>query len=283
MANTVIAIRSSGIASNTPSLGVIANGELSLNYADGILYYKTSANTLGSIQTATPGGLDQEVQFNDSGSFGGDSGLKYNKTTNTLTTDNVVVNQNVTSNLVTANTITVRTIEGDVIISGNIVPDADDTHFLGNTNFTFAAGHFDDLYVDGTIYVRAAVDLADDDRISFGTSQDVKLYYDGTLNQMNVELQGDSTRLKITDNNIDRFTFYKANGDFHATGNVVSQGVNLLTFAQSAFDKANTANVTAEAAYSKANTANVLAQNAYNAANSAATIADILALSIALG
>jgi hypothetical protein len=49
MANTVIAIRSSGTAAATPSLGVIANGELSINYADGILYYKTAANTLGSI------------------------------------------------------------------------------------------------------------------------------------------------------------------------------------------------------------------------------------------
>ena len=81
-----------------------------------------------------------------------------------------------------------------------------------------------------------------------------------------------------------------ANGAFDKanSANVLAQAAfdkantgNVL--AQSAFDKANTANVTAEAAYSKANTANVLAQNAYNAANSAATIADILALSIALG
>jgi hypothetical protein len=85
MANTTIAIRSSGIASNTPSLGVIANGELSINYADGILYYKTSSNTLGSIRTTQPAGLTTEIQFNDAGSFGSDSGLTYNKTTDTIT------------------------------------------------------------------------------------------------------------------------------------------------------------------------------------------------------
>lgn len=33
----------------------------------------------------TPGGSNTQVQFNDSGSFGGDAGLVYNKTTNTLT------------------------------------------------------------------------------------------------------------------------------------------------------------------------------------------------------
>ena len=69
MANTVIALRSSGVASNTPSLGVLANGELSLNFADGILYYKSSSNTLGSIRTTAVSGLTTEVQFNDAGSL----------------------------------------------------------------------------------------------------------------------------------------------------------------------------------------------------------------------
>ena len=37
----------------------------------------------------TPGGSDTQVQFNDASSFGGDSGLVYNKTTDTLTGVNV--------------------------------------------------------------------------------------------------------------------------------------------------------------------------------------------------
>ena len=84
MANTVIAIRSSGTTTRTPSLGVIANGELSLNYADGILYYKTSSNTLGSIRTTQPAGLTTEIQFNDAGAFGSSSSLNYNKTSGLL-------------------------------------------------------------------------------------------------------------------------------------------------------------------------------------------------------
>jgi hypothetical protein len=97
MSNTVIAIRQSGETGNTPSLGVLANGELALNYADGILYFKSASNTLGSIRTTQPSGLDTEVQFNDGGSFGGDSGFTYNKTTNELTLSGNVSAANVLS------------------------------------------------------------------------------------------------------------------------------------------------------------------------------------------
>ncbi len=37
--------------------------------------------------SVSPAGSDTQVQFNDGGAFGADSGLTYNKTTNTLTTD----------------------------------------------------------------------------------------------------------------------------------------------------------------------------------------------------
>ena len=89
MANTVIAIRSSGTAAATPSLGVIANGEISLNFADGIIYYKTSSNTLGSIRTTQPAGLTTEVQFNDAGSFGANSGFTFSKITGALTVKSI--------------------------------------------------------------------------------------------------------------------------------------------------------------------------------------------------
>ena len=89
MANTVIAVRSSGTAAATPSLGVIANGEIALNFADGIIYYKTSSNTLGSIRTTQPAGLTTEVQFNDAGSFGANSGFTFSKVTGALTVKSI--------------------------------------------------------------------------------------------------------------------------------------------------------------------------------------------------
>ena len=99
MANTVIALRSSGVTGNTPSLGVLANGELSLNFADGILYYKSSSNTLGSIRTTAVAGLTTEVQFNDAGVFGANANFTFNKSIATLNVKNI----NVSTNLVTAN------------------------------------------------------------------------------------------------------------------------------------------------------------------------------------
>ena len=188
MANTTIALRQSGATGNTPSLGVLANGELSINYADGIIYYKTAANALGSIRTTQPAGLTTEVQFNDAGSFGTDSNFTYNKSTDILT------------------------VGGGVIVAGiNVAPAL-------IANAAIAQGGFD------------------------------------KANTANITADASFTKANVA---------------------------NVL--AQAAFDKANTGNVLAQSAFDKANTANVLAQNAYNAANSAATIADILALSIALG
>ena len=47
-------------------------------------------NSTGGGGGGTPGGADTQVQFNDASSFGGDAGLLYNKTTDTLTGVNAV-------------------------------------------------------------------------------------------------------------------------------------------------------------------------------------------------
>lgn len=52
----------------------------------------------------TPGGANTQVQFNDSGSFGGDAGFTYDKNTNILTVDNITVNNNFIGNVAFANT-----------------------------------------------------------------------------------------------------------------------------------------------------------------------------------
>jgi hypothetical protein len=84
MANTVIQLRHSTLTGNVPS--TLANGEISINNRDGKFFYSTPA---GAIIThypyPGPAGLNQEVQFNDSGFLGSDSGLTYNKTTDVLT------------------------------------------------------------------------------------------------------------------------------------------------------------------------------------------------------
>ena len=121
MANTVIALRSSGVASNTPSLGVLANGELSLNFADGILYYKSSSNTLGSIRTTAVSGLTTEVQFNDAGAFGANANFTFNKTLATLNVKNINVSTNLVTANLTATSITTGTGVGGIIAGANVI------------------------------------------------------------------------------------------------------------------------------------------------------------------
>ena len=98
---SVIAVRSSSATGNQPSLGVIANGELSLNYADGIIYYKTASNTLGQIRTTQVSGSNQQVQFNDSGSFGSKSTFTFDKSIDTLSVTNITATNVNTTGLVT--------------------------------------------------------------------------------------------------------------------------------------------------------------------------------------
>jgi len=85
MANTIIELRRSNASGNVPSN--LANGEIAINTYDGKLFYRGGvSNTIQTIERFQgPAGLNQEVQFNDSGVLGADSGLTYNKTTDVLT------------------------------------------------------------------------------------------------------------------------------------------------------------------------------------------------------
>ena len=85
MANTVIELRRSNVSGNVPTS--LANGEIAINTYDGKLFYRGGvSNTIQTIERFQgPAGLNQEVQFNDSGVLGSDSGLTYNKATDVLT------------------------------------------------------------------------------------------------------------------------------------------------------------------------------------------------------
>ena len=84
MANTTIQLKHSTLTGNVPSS--LANGEISINSRDGKFFYSTPAGVVTThYPYPGPAGLNQEVQFNDSGVLGSDSGLTYNKTTDVLT------------------------------------------------------------------------------------------------------------------------------------------------------------------------------------------------------
>ena len=90
MANTVIQLKHSTEPGNVPSS--LANGEISINNRDGKFFYSTPANVvITHYPYPGPAGLNTEIQFNDSGVLGSDSGLTYNKTTDTLTVAGKVI------------------------------------------------------------------------------------------------------------------------------------------------------------------------------------------------
>jgi hypothetical protein len=93
MANTTLQIKHSTVAGNTPSS--LANGEIAINSRDGVLYYSTPSGTVTTLSAASgPAGLNKEIQFNDSGSLGGNNKLTFDKTTGEL-----VVNGTVRANI----------------------------------------------------------------------------------------------------------------------------------------------------------------------------------------
>lgn len=70
-----------------------------------------TSGTSGTSGNANPGGSNTQVQFNDAGSFGGDSGFTYNKTNDTVTITSV---SNTTPSLLIATTETTP-VDGDVL------------------------------------------------------------------------------------------------------------------------------------------------------------------------
>ena len=97
MANTVIQIKGSGVTGNVPS--TLQPGELAINYVDGKLFYGNQTNTPTLFDVITePAGLNGELQFNDSGSFGATANVKYDETTGELIVSQAsIAGQNVKS------------------------------------------------------------------------------------------------------------------------------------------------------------------------------------------
>ena len=85
MSNTIIQLRYSQQTGNVPTS--LANGEVAINTYDGKFFYRGGvSNTVQTIERYQgPAGLNGEIQFNDSGVLGSDSGLTYNKTTDVIT------------------------------------------------------------------------------------------------------------------------------------------------------------------------------------------------------
>ena len=95
------------IISNTAS--IIANG--SLGSAGQILTTNGSAMYWAAVTaSATPGGSNTYIQFNNSGAMGGNASFTYNTTTNTVSIGNTTVNTTINSSSIAGNTMFIGTV-----------------------------------------------------------------------------------------------------------------------------------------------------------------------------
>ena len=108
-----------------------------------------------------------------------------------------------------------RPIYAANVIGTNILPPTDNTGVVGNSSFTWNSGHFTNFTVDSTLNVRGAVDLADNDILRLGSSDDWEFFHNGSHNYMDLNVGN----LIIRDNTTTRFTFERTTGMLRIEGN----------------------------------------------------------------
>jgi len=153
MANTVIQLKHSTIQGNVPVS--LANGEISINTRDGKIFYADPTGTIQEFsEFSGPSGLNQEIQFNDSGVLGANSRLTFNKSTSVLT---VVGGAIQGANLIYANTFIANT--------GGYFEFADGSKQYTANSGSSAANSFGRIYTsNNTTFANATVST---DQITF--------------------------------------------------------------------------------------------------------------------
>ena len=156
--------------------------------------------TGGGGGNGTPGGANAQVQFNDAGTFGGDAGLTYNKTTDTLTAGTYVGSGSGLSAIAGANvTGTVANAAfATLAATANTVAGANVTGTVANANVSNTAG---------TVTTAAQPNIT-----STGTLTALSVSGNTNLTGANVSI-GNIANLKITGGNNGQFLQTDGNGN----------------------------------------------------------------------
>jgi len=205
-------------------------------------------NALVTVSSGgTPGGADTEVQFNDGGAFGGDSGFTYNKTTGTLTIDNISSSITNSLTLVGDDNVLITATGGQINLTGNgsvrfrsslsgNFGQLDATALTTARNFAFQDG-------DGTLAFLSDLPSGTDKHILYFDGDDnpvgaAGLTYDSTLGFIstglsalvdslsNFGIQVTATGTLITTSSSDRYITLTDG----SSGSSVLLGTDLLTF-----------------------------------------------------
>jgi len=280
MANTVIQLKHSTLTGNVPSS--LANGEISINSRDGKFFYSTPAGVVVThYPYPGPAGLNQEIQFNDSGVLGTNSGLTFSKTTGVFTAPIVASSNN-------GNGTNFKI--GDDAWIGD-VNSADTLRIAGQQNVNnayiiFGASNANTLGRAGTgplTYTGAFTAtgiLSGLELTSTQSSGDEGGQINLALAATNTSLSG-SVAIDIFQNRLRIFETGGTNrGVFidMANGASIGVGTNLLSSSTStdtfARTQANAAFIQANAAFLQANTPSNVANSAASYANSAFLVAN---------
>jgi hypothetical protein len=271
VANTRIQLKFSTVASNTPT--GLANGEIAINSADGKLYYRTPGGSITYLNATYPAGLTTEVQFNDAGVMGSNSGFTFAKSSQLLTVTgsaniggmNVV--PTITSAYAFANTVNIKT-DAAFTKANNALANTSGTVFNGDLKIG-SGGKLTVLPAGGDEGGEILLDKPPNGTLGGGVTIDA--YQD----KLRIFEQGGAARGVYID--LTQAAGGVATNLLNPTA--TPDAVARIT-ANAAFDKANSANILAQAAFNqansepigsgaftKANSANILAQAAFDSAN----------------
>jgi hypothetical protein len=271
MSNTIIQIRSSGIAGNVPA--TLQPGELAINYFDGQLFYGDSTSQSIPYATVTePAGLNGEIQFNDSGSFGSDATLSFDGTSKTLTVTNLVVGElNVKPQLVYTLNHANAAFDLANTLSGGTSQDG-----WARNSVNAASSYANSAYTQANTATTNAA-TADQRAVTSGVyANSAYLHANAAFTAAN---NATDTWVRNAANSASSYAnsaYSQANTATTNSATADQRAVTSGSYANSAYSKANTASIDALSAGSYANSAYVKANNAL--ANTTGTFAGSLTL-----
>lgn len=188
MSNTVIQLKYSTTTGNTPVS--LEYGEVAINLADGKLFYKDSNNQIDFIESFQgPAGLNGEIQFNDSGSLGADSGFSYDKSNNILSVETVRIN-----------------LASDITGTSFTTNSTNQTTLLAFPTNTYGSGKFIIQATDGSKRQVTEILVVHNDVTAYATEYAI-IRTDGNMFNLDVDLVSSNVELKVTSTSSNTINF----------------------------------------------------------------------------
>lgn len=199
---------------------------------DGAIAYNNTTGVF-TYTPPTPAGIGAATSAQG---ITADSAVQPGDNISTLTNDSgfITASDNITGNASTATTatnvaVTSTVTGGQYLYVPFITGTSDGNYGLQISSDIRVYPSLNIVYLDANTTVNGAlypvaIDFSDGtsstEHLRFGSSDDVKFFYRGNANTMEMELEAAPTSFIITDNGTTRFTFAKSTGDFTATGDV---------------------------------------------------------------